>query len=958
MLKIEWDDVIGVLQSCTTQIAVIVVVLVLMIIALAVCRKMKKSKKFMIRSQAVIAAVLAILIAANSVCFGPMSTLISLATGNGTVSEATAEDAKEVAQRVAEEGFVLLKNDDDTLPLANTTKLNLFGWAASNPVYGGSGSGGINQLYEIVSLQKGIEDAGFEVNQELLDFYSEYTSDRPEMSIQKQSWTLPEPPVSTYSQEMMDNAKAFSDTAVIVLARAAGEGHNDMPMDMSQAKYDDNSADYKDFEAGEHYLQLSQTEKDMVDLVCKNFDRVIVLYDGANPIEMGFVEDYKQIKAAIWCAGPGNVGFEALGEILSGEVNPSGRTPDTFPYDLEAAPWWNNGTYTAYTNLADMAVEGMNAGKPQVYAPSFIDYVEGIYVGYKYYETAAAEGVIDYDATVQYPFGYGLSYTTFTQKMGDIKDDGTTLSFDVTVTNTGSVAGKDVVEVYYNPPYTNGGIEKASANLIAFEKTEMLEPGASQTITISFGKEEMASYDMSGNGCYALEQGDYVISVNSDSHNILDSKIYTQTTDIRYEGDNKRDSDDVTAVNQFGDANGDITYLSRADHFANYAEATAAPADTNMAEKYVEGYHLNANYDYTTDMNPEDEMPTTGADNGIRLADLRGADYDDPRWEELLDELTIDEMVNMTAMCGYQTPAAESVGKIATGDFDGPAAINNNFTGAGSVGFPIEVVIASTWNKELVEEYGEAMGKMNKEMNGEGWYAPGMNTHRTPFGARNYEYYSEDGTLAGYMGASAVSGAMKQGVYSYIKHFVLYDGNAKMVCVWSNEQAIREIYLKPFEISVKKGGANALMVSWSFIGNKWAGDCDYLFEDVLRGEWGFRGMVISDFFRNNGHGFMNADMALTSGMDAMLSTYDAGPNKPTDSSNPTIVKAMRRACKNIMYTVVNSWAYENGDVTVETMGWQKALMAGDVIVVIALVAVELTCVRKGWKKRKEEEVNA
>ena len=955
MLKIEWDDVIGVLQSCTTQIAVILGVLILMAIAFVACRKMKKSKKFMIRSQAIVAAVLAILITANSVCFGPLSTLISLATGNGTVSDETAEEAKEVAQRVAEEGFVLLKNDNNTLPLTNTTKLNLFGWAASNPVYGGSGSGGINQLYEIVSLRKGIEDAGFEVNQELLDFYSEYTSDRPEMSIQKQSWTLPEPPVSTYSQEMLDNAKAFSDTAVVVIARAAGEGHNDMPMDMSQAKYDDNSADYKDFEAGEHYLQLSQTEQDMVDLVCANFDNVIVLYNGANPIEMGFVEDYKQIKAAIWCAGPGNVGFEALGEILSGEIDPSGRTPDTFPYDLEAAPWWNNGTYTAYTNLADMAVEGMNAGKPQVYAPSFIDYVEGIYVGYKYYETAAAEGVIDYDATVQYPFGYGLSYTTFSQKMSDIKDDGTSLSIDVTVTNTGSVAGKDVVEVYYNPPYINGGIEKASANLIAFEKTDLLEPGTSETITITFDKEEMASYDMSGNGCYVLEQGDYILSINSDSHTILDSRTYTQNADIRYDAANKRDSDSVVAVNQFGDAAGDITYLSRADHFANYTAATAAPADTNMAEKYVEGYHLNANYDYTTDMNPEDEMPTTGAKNGIRLAELRGADYDDPRWDSLLDELTVDEMVEMTAMCGYQTPAAESVGKVATGDFDGPAAINNNFMGAGSIGFPVEVVIASTWNKDLVEEYGEAMGKMSREMNGEGWYAPGMNTHRTPFGARNYEYYSEDGVLAGYMGANAVSGAMKQGVYSYIKHFVLYDGNAKMVCVWSNEQAIREIYLKPFEISIKKGGANALMVSWSFIGNKWAGDCDYLFEDVLRGEWGFRGMVISDFFRNNGHGFMSADMALTSGMDAMLSTYDAGPNKPTDVSNPTIVKAMRRACKNIMYTVVNSGAYENGDVTVETMGWQKALMAGDAVIVIVLAAVELTYVRNGWKKRKEEE---
>ena len=303
-LKIEMDDVIGVLQSCKVQIGVIVGVLALLVIALIACRKMKKSQKFLIRSQSVIAAVLAILVTANTVCFGPMSTLISLATGNGTVSEKTAEEAKEVAQQVAEEGFVLLKNDDSFLPLQNISKLNLFGWAASNPVYGGSGSGGINQLYEIVSLQKGIEDAGFEVNQELLDFYSAYTSDRPEMSIQKQSWTLPEPPVSTYSQEMIENAKNFSDTAVIAISRAAGEGHNDMPMDMSQAKYDDNSPDYKDFEAGEHYLQLSQSEKDMVNLVCENFENVVVLYNGTNPIEMGFVNDYKQIKSCYLVCWP------------------------------------------------------------------------------------------------------------------------------------------------------------------------------------------------------------------------------------------------------------------------------------------------------------------------------------------------------------------------------------------------------------------------------------------------------------------------------------------------------------------------------------------------------------------------------------------------------------------------------------------------------------------------------
>ena len=342
---------------------------------------------------------------------------------------------------------------------------------------------------------------------------------------------------------------------------------------------------------------------------------------------------------------------------------------------------WNNWEATRYSNMEDMAVEGMNSGMAQTYYPSFTNYVEGIYVGYKYYETADDDGAIDYDATVQYPFGYGLSYTTFTQEMSNLTVNDGEITFDVTVTNTGDVAGKDVVEIYYNPPYTNGGIEKATANLIDFEKTQMLEPGASETITITFDAEDMASYDMSDDGCYVLEQGDYVISVNSDSHTVLDQQIYTQDETVRYEGDNKRESDQITATNQFEDVAGDVTYLSRADGFANYDEATAAPASDVLSDDLMAQYHLNSNFDYKTYINEDDEMPTTGTDNGIRLNELRGADYDDERWELLLDQLTVEDMTNMIALSGYQTPAMDSVGKVQTIDADGPMSINNNFTG-------------------------------------------------------------------------------------------------------------------------------------------------------------------------------------------------------------------------------------------------------------------------------------
>ena len=953
MISVEMEDVLAVLQLCKPYIIGIIAALVIGIVIMIACRRMSRGKRFLIRGEAAIAMVLAVVVCVNMICFGPMSTLIGLATGNGTLSDETNEEAAEVAEEIMEDGIVLLKNES-LLPLNETKKLNIFGWESINPAYGGAGSGGINDLYDIVSLNQGLENAGFSINQELVDFYNNYGADNPEMSIQKQSWTLPEPPVDTYSDELIKSAKEYSDVAVVVLSRKAGEGHNDIPMDVRKAAYDNNSDEYDDFPEGEHYLQLSQTERDMVDMVCSNFDNVIVVYNGANQFELGFADEYPQIKSVVWCPGTGNVGFNALGKVFSGEVNPSGKTPDTFIYDMTTAPWWNNAEKTEYTNLADMAVEGMNAGTAQVYAPAFTNYVEGIYVGYKYYETAAQEGAIDYDKTVQYPFGYGLSYTEFEQKMGELEEKDGQISVDVEVTNTGDVAGKDVVEVYYKPPYTNGGIEKSSANLIEFAKTDLLQPGESQIVTVTFSIEDMASYDENNAKAYVLEKGDYVISINSDSHTVLDQKTYTADKDVVYKEENKRASDDTAATNVFEDAKGDVTYLSRADHFANYEEATAAPASAELGEPYVSEYHLNSNFDKTTYLNDEDVMPTTGADNGLTLADMRDADYDDPRWEKLLDQLTVDEMANMIAMAGYQTAAMDSVGKVATLDFDGPAAINNNFTGVGSIGFPIEVVVASTWNKELAQAWGECMGKISQEMGAEGWYAPGMNTHRTAFGARNYEYFSEDGVLAGNMGAKAVEGAKKYGVYSYIKHFALYEGNAKMVSVWSNEQAIREIYLKPFEISVKQGGANAVMVSWSFLGDKWTGECSNLMNTVLREEWGFRGMALTDFFRNNGHGFMNADAALANGVDAMLSTFNGEENNVANPEHPTSVLQMRNACKNVMYTVVSSWAYDGEHEETGMENWKKAGIGIDIVIALFMAGMEVLVIR-GYKKRKNVE---
>ncbi|MDK2809226.1 MAG: beta-glucosidase, partial [Clostridiales bacterium] len=671
---------------------------------------------------------------------------------------------------------------------------------------------------------------------------------------------------------------------------------------------------------------------------------------------LGFINEYSQIKGAIWCPGTGQSGFEALGEVLNGSVNPSAKTTDTFVADLTATPEYNNIGSFQYDNMKDYTyVDGFTGAEN---SPNFVNYAEGIYVGYRFYETAALEGLIDYDKSVLYPFGYGLSYTSFQQEMSDISEKDGTITFDVTVSNTGTVAGKDVVEVYYNPPYTNGGIEKAAANLIAFDKTEVLEPGASETITITLNAEDMASYDENNAKAYVLEAGDYGISIRTDSHNIIDEKTYNVANTIVYNESNPRSTDETVATNQFDFADqGEVTYLSRADGFANYETATAAPASLVASDQTVSLFMNNSNYNPEDYNNNEDEMPTTGADNKMELSQLRGADYDDEKWETLLDQLTISDMDSMIALGGYQTMAASSVGKVSTIDCDGPASINNNFTGIGSVGFPSAVMIANTWNTDLALSFGESIGMMADEMGVSGWYAPAMNTHRSAFAGRNFEYYSEDGLLAGEMAANAVIGAEKYGVYAYIKHFALNDqetNRTNMLLTWSNEQAIREIYLKPFEIAVKQGGAKAVMSAFNYIGTQPAGACSALLNTVLRSEWGFRGFVLTDYF--GVYGYQDADRMIRNGNDCMLVAYDTETNHVTDTKSATSIKGMRTAVKNIMYTVVNSRAYEPENMTSGLMAWQIAAIIIDIIFAALLVLLEVFALKK-YKANKMQKAS-
>lgn len=978
MLQINMADVMNVIGSLTPYLIAIGVLFVLaLIITFAVNKKTVKevATRKIIHSESWLVALVGIVVAVSMMLSGPLATLLNNATlTKYTLSDATVSKANELAKEVQSEAITMLKNDDSNLPLSNK-KVNVFGWGSTNPVYGGTGSGSMSDQYDTVSLLDGMKEAGLETNADLSKLYTDYRADRPVVAMWSQDWTLPEVPADQYSDSLISDAKSFSDEAVVVITRVGGEGA-DLPTNMKAETitYKNNSKDYDDFQDGEHFLQLSKTERDMIDLVTKNFDKVTLVYNGANAFQFDFLSNYPQIKSVLWCPPAGQTGFSALGDVLAGETNPSGKTSDTFVKNLTKTPVFNNTDGAAaassssvgadgafvYDNVDDLAAKYTGfTGQENTVLPSFVNYVEGIYVGYKFYETAADEGLINYDDTVIYPFGYGLSYTSFEQKMGDVSYKDGKVTFDVTVTNTGDTAGKDVVEVYYNPPYTNGGIEKASKNLVAFEKTEKLEPGASETVKIEFDDDDMASYDNKGAKAWVLEKGDYTISIQSDSHHVIDSEKINVADTITYDSESNTHNDDQTvATNQFDYAAGDVTYLSRANHFANYAEATAAPTNFSMSDEVKAAFTNNGNYDPTKYDDDSDEMPTTGAKNDLRLADMYGKDYDDADWEKLLDQLTFDDMDNLIANGGYGTPAVSSVGKIQLTDADGPASLNNNFTGVGSIGFPASTAFACTWNKDLAKQFGEMIGDMAHDMHVAGWYAPAMNIHRSAFSGRTFEYFSEDSLLSGVMASNEIAGAKEKGVYSFMKHFALNDqetNRTNMVCTWADEQAIREIYLKPFEMSVKEGGAQAVMSSFNYIGYTYAGASNNLLNTVLRGEWGFKGFVLTDYF--GGYGYQNADQEIRNGNDSMLATTKI-TNHITDKS-ATSVKAMRTAAHNILYTAANSWQYADGEPKVATPIWKTAMYVAWGVTAVLVIALEALAIKRYMDRKKAKaEISA
>ena len=958
----------------------------------------KKGSRLMVRWTSVVAFVLAILMIVNMICYGPMYNTVSTFLNGAAVeiSDDVVGNSLDVIEQTGDEGMVLVKNNG-LLPLkSDVDTLNVFGWASMFPIYGGTGSSDNgSSASDIIDIIGSLNNAGYATNESLSKMYTDYYPERPAITMYDQNWSLPEPNMSFYTNEVMNNATSFSDTAVIVIGRSGGE-NADLPTDMKavidgtynlantdavlqnvKANYGytagtfiGNSYDYYEFEEGQHYLELSHTEKDLVELVCSSFENVIVVINANNTMELSWVDEYDSIGAVILAPGTGATGMAALGKILNGTVNPSGKTVDTYVRDLTSVINWNHSTNSGnnlYTNVSDL--QRMLGREDSAYQGvlSFTDYVEGIYTGYKYYETASDDGVIDYYSEVQYPFGYGLSYTTFTQEITAFKQSDKAVTLEVTVTNTGDVAGKDVVELYYTPPYTNGGIEKASVNLIDFGKTKLLEPGESQTISFTIALEDMASYDSSciktENGGYVLEAGEYIMSIRSDSHTVLDSETFTLDADVDYSKEG-RSTDAVAAQNLFSYMESDHEILSRKDGFANYDAAAVAPGEAEFELSKDDQTAIKEisilKYDPTDYDNPDDVMPTTGAANGLTLADLAGKDYDDENWDKLLDQMTIDDMITLINMGGYSTAAIDSVGKVATSECDGPAGLSNYMTGAAGTKFPTEVLMAQTWSKEIAEKIGDAMGQEFANADNYGWYGPAMNMHRSAFSGRNFEYYSEDSVLSGLFASEQVNAAAKYGVYAYIKHFAANDqetNRCAFLMTYMTEQTFREYCLKPFELVVKNFDFNnnvmGMMASYNFLGTVPVSSSYELLTSVLRDEWGFVGTVISDY--NGSYGYQISDAFVRAGGDLMLGFGMAESNQFTDTDAATCVIAMRRACKNILYTTANSGYYADASSGsqegISTM--DQLFLTVNISVVLLAIALEAIVLLPWLKKRKQ-----
>ncbi len=995
-------DVSNYIRALSGYIYAIVIALAVMVVVMVAAHfVVKKGTRHVVRWTSVLAFLMAVVLIINLICYGPMYATVSgvLNASRAEISDDVVAVSKEVIRQTGEEGMVLVKNNG-LLPLSSdTTNLNVFGWASAFPIFSGTGSAASGDAGTgNVGILEALQNAGFSTNEELTTMYTSYWESRPEITMQSQNWSLPEPNASFYTDSLMGNAKSFSDTAVIVIGRSGGE-NADLPTDMkavidgtydvittgivedkvvanysyTSGTYVGNSYDYDDFEEGEHYLELSRTEEDLVKTVCSNFDNVIVVINANNVMELSWVDEYDSIGAVILAPGTGATGMNALGGILNGSVNPSGRTVDTYVRDLTSVPNFNHSTNSGnhlYNNVGDLTKKLAREDSTFQGVLSFVDYVEGIYQGYKYYETASDDGVIDFYEHVQYPFGYGLSYTTFTQEITSFEQSGDYVNLKVTVTNTGDLAGKDVVELYYTPPYYNGGIEKASVNLIDFEKTQLLEPGASETVSFTIPLEDMASYDSSciktESGGYVLEAGEYVMSIRSDSHTVIDSETFTIAADIDYSKEG-RSSDKIAATNQFDYIEDHAVTLSRKDGFANYAKATAAPGEdmfemSKAAQKEIEKITI-LKYDPTEFDNPEDVMPTTGAKGKLTLADLAGKDYDDANWDKLLDQMSTDDLVTLVNTGGWQTAAISSIDKMSTSECDGPAGLSNYVTGAYGTQFPTEVLMAQTWSKEMATKIGEAIGQEFANANNYGWYGPAMNLHRSAFSGRNFEYYSEDAVLSGIFGSHEVNGGAKYGVYSYIKHFAANDqetNRCAFLMTYMTEQTLRETCLKPFEMVVKNfdynSGVMGLMTAYNWLGNVPIISNSDLLQTVLRGEWGFVGTVISDY--NGSYGFQISEAAIRAGNDLMLGYGMAESNQFNDLESATSVLALRQAAKNILYTIANSGYYADAGAQQNGMSNMTTLfLALDVGTAVVCLGAEAFILLRWLKKRKAAAAN-
>ena len=926
--------------------------------------------------------------------------------------EAVHAEALRLNEEIVSEGVVLLKNEDDALPIAtssgNKAKISIFGKNSADVVLGGSGSGGGNSAGSI-SLYDGLRNANFELNPKLTKFYegSQSGSGRqasPAIGAKVTGLAIGETPLDKYTSEIKDSYDEYNDAAIIVISRIGGEGW-DLPRQQLTdygGKPVEGSQD-----GGQHYLEIDKNEEALIDEVisCGKFEKVILLINSATSMELGFLEEKEGLDAALWIGTLGGSGANAVGDVLNGTVNPSGHLVDTYVRDFTKDPTWSNfgDNLTANGNLY------LAGGSATDY--HYVEYQEGIYLGYRYYETRSYQDVYRfgtdngwYDENVVFPFGYGLSYTTFEWTLKDSTENtvldeknNNQISVTVNVKNTGDVAGKDVIQLYYSAPYIVGGIEKAHVVLGGMIKTDLLEKGKDKDYTITLDIEDMASYDYNdanGNGHkgYELDAGTYTIYIGRDAHSCWADQSpmkleYTVMDDIAYSMDIY--GDDSADDNRFQDMSDYMNgkTMSRSSFSATFP-TTPTAAEREISDTVRDG--LTFKYDdensaYAKYLLSKTNASTTAAKAGeeegdassedLQLYDLIGADYDDPRWEELVDKLSVDQMTQLIGQGNFHTISLSEIGKPRTIDPDGPAGYTN-FMGDPTVHdtcfYASECIIGATWNKDLANDMGVMVGleSLVGYTKGDGrtysgWYAPAVNIHRSPFSGRNWEYYSEDPYLSGAMGTQVVIGAQSKGVYTYVKHFALNDQETNRdtngLVTWADEQTFREIYLKPFQMIVEEGGTNAIMSSFNRIGTTWAGGSFALLTEVLRMEWGFEGMVISDY--NLSIPYMHPDQMIRAGGDLNLSQdYKPSASVSGDGKTDEVqLAALKLATKNILYTVANSNAMNGmgeGVVWVTTMAkWKVALICVNVGLVVLAAVWGFFDIRRKLKKVKAQNQN-